>query len=88
VHDHFSSLRKLLVENQWFFSSRVHFDDQADMVIPDLNYRVLPPGTLQIAENRLQDLWNKLGVLCFSAILDDERMWRLYADEGRESAFA
>ena len=71
------------MENQWFFSSRVHFDDQADMVIPDVKLQGIAPGTLRIAENRLQDLWNRLGVLCFSEILDDARMWRLYADEGK-----
>jgi hypothetical protein len=34
VKDDFDSLRKILVENRWYFGSRVNFDDQEDCVVP------------------------------------------------------
>jgi hypothetical protein len=82
-NEQFSFLRDLLVENKWFFSSRVHFDDQTDMILPTINFPGVDLGTLRIAEEDLQSLWNRMGVLCFSPVLDDPRMWRQYADDGK-----
>jgi hypothetical protein len=82
VEDQFSSLRKVLEENNWFFSSRRYFDDQDDMVMPEVRIRGVPEETLLRARENLQRLWNDMGVLCFSEVWNDPRMWSLYADSG------
>jgi hypothetical protein len=55
IQDKYGSLRRALVDNQWYFNSRVKFDDQKDMIIPEVKLAGFGDGRIE-ARRKIQRL--------------------------------
>src|SRR5260370_33381653 len=78
--DQNDSVRKILSQNNWWFGSRMSFDDDEDFIFPGVeDDRRLVGLDLERARTDMQDVLDKTGVFCLSESPKDPDLWRPYA---------
>jgi len=82
------SVRKILAQNNWWFGSRLSFDDDEDFVFPGVEDDPRLVGVdLERAKTDMQDVLDKTGVFCLSENPKDADLWRRYASDGAGICF-
>lgn len=86
--DQHDSVRKILSQNNWWFGSRLSFDDEKDFIFPGVeDDRRLAGLDLERARADMQEVLDKTGVFCLSESANDPDLWWRYASDGAGICF-
>ena len=82
------SVRKILVQNNWWFGSRCSFDDDEDFIFPGVEDDPRLVGfDLERARTEMQEVLDNTGVFCLSESPKDPDLWRRYSCDGAGVCF-
>jgi hypothetical protein len=82
------SVRKILVQNNWWFGSRRSFDDEKDFIFPGVEHDPRLAGSdLERAKTEMQEVLDNTGVFCLSESPRDPDLWRRYGSDGAGICF-
>ncbi len=86
--DQHDSVRKILSQNNWWFGSRLSFDDDEDFIFPGVEDDARLVGLdLERAKTDVQDVLDKTGVFCLSENPKDPDLWHRYGSDGAGICF-